>query len=162
MAGEMTHQERVDRIIMLKALSDTFKDMFEKERKAYTDEELERTAMPRGDESELGNIVAAYSKAETVTEFEVVDPELLAEDLKADEDAREWFRATWWPAHKAQFAREWFEESGAVLEGCELRTQRTRKEFKYFTVRPTSESKQAVRDWVTSGTKGILGDGDDD
>jgi len=156
----MEHQEMVDRLIVLKAMSDHFKDMFDKERKAYTDAELERTKMPRGDESELGSIYASFFQATqgaTRVEFVVDDESLLMADK--DEDAMEWFKTTWWPEHKAQFAEDWFYESGAVMDGCgtvETHEPDTPKTFRFFNVKPSDDTKKRVAEVLGASMDRLL------
>lgn len=166
---ELSHQDKVDRLIVLKAMSDYFKDMFDNERKEYTDAELERTKMPRGDESEYGTIYASFFKAEegaTTIELVVEDEALLMADK--DEDAMEWFKTTWWPEHKGQFAEDWFAESGAVLDGCTVVTTHEPdipKTFRYFNVKANENTKKKVVDaldaptrWLLPGSKDGLGE----
>lgn len=160
----MEHQDVVDRLIMLKAVSDYFGKLYEEERKAYTEAELDRTRMPRGDESSFGTIVANYTKPEkgaVVIDFVVENQDMLMADR--DEDAMDWFRDAWWPAHKADFARDWFYESGAVLDGCatvQSKEPDKAKEFKYFTVRLTKDTKELVSDALRGDVERLLPGGD--
>lgn len=158
---ELTHQEVVDRLIVLKGVRDYFDEIYESERKAYTDAELERTSLPRGDESALGSIVASFTKpvkGATVVEFVVEDEAALMADR--DEDAMEYFKTTWWPAHKAAFAEDWFYESGAVLDGCAtLQTHEpdVPKTFRFFMVKPSEESRDLVSDALKTNVEWLLG-----
>lgn len=160
----MEHQDVVDKLVMLKAVRDYVDDAYEEARKAYTRGELERTRMPRGDESPYGTIQANFSKPsddEIVREFVVTDSQALLDDTS--EDFKEWVEKEWWPTVAAQAAEAYFNEVGELLDGCELMetlVEGSPKTFRYFKVVPTKQAKEHVAE-LLAPIAGLIGGSDE-
>lgn len=157
---ENTHQELVDRVIALKAMSDVFDDAFEKAKREYTEQELERSPFPKGDGSVYGEISGCFAKAsdEEVEQMFVVDD---LEALKADnsEDFAD-FLATWIVNNLPRAAEDYFFAVGEVLDGCRIETIVTPaqpRKFRYMRVVPTKGTKEAVKNLINTNLAGLLG-----
>ena len=157
----MEHQDMVDRLVMLKAVRDVLDDAYEAARKEYTDKELERTDLPRGDASQFGEIQGVIGKAtkETVEHrFCVSDEEALRGDTS--EDFAEWLVNTWLVRNLPHAAEDYFAEVGELLDGCEIVSETTPaqpRKFKYMKVLPTRVAKDSVRDMLSPQLAGLLG-----
>lgn len=156
----MEHQEMVDRLVMLKAVRDVLDDAYEAARKEYTDEELSRTSLPRGDASQYGEIQGYMSKAtDEVVEhrFSVFDEEALRHDTS--EDFAAWL-PKWIVDNLPKAAEDYFAEVGELLDGCEIvsiTTPAQPRKFKYMKVLPTKAAKASVRDMLSPQLAGLLG-----
>lgn len=157
--GEMTHQEMVDRLVFLKAMRDTWDEAYESARAEYTETELERTDMPKGDSSQYGEVTGVIGKPtpdETVMEFVVDDFEALKADTSED-FADNLMR--WVIEDLPRYAERHFDETGELLDGCKV-VPRTipgqPKSFKYFKVVPSKQAKEEVRSMLAPQLAGLL------
>lgn len=157
----MEHQDMVDRLIMLKAVRDMFDEAYEAARKEYTDGELERTMMPKGDSSQWGEIIGVIGKGkpdETVMEFVVDDFEALKADTSED-FADNLMR--WVVEDLPRYAERHFDETGELLDGCKVVPRTipgTPKEFRYFKVAPSSSAYGEVRATLAPQFAGLIGE----
>lgn len=157
--GELSHQDVVDRLVMLKAYRDAFDNAYEAARSAYTEEELARSPFPKGDGSLYGEVTGYFSKEvkEKVEQrFEVTDMDALLADTS--EDFSEWL-TNWVRRHIGEAAEEYFHDVGELLDGCELVTDVTPaqpRKFRYMVVKPSETARQAVAEQLGPQFAGLL------
>lgn len=114
---------KLDELVELKVLNDALTREY-KERLAAWNAEVELTnPASTGEMSSYCKVERRFSKAkppETVTEFRVADRDALMAD--GSEDFAE-FLMEWVGRHMEEAAKEYFEEVGELLDGCELVTE---------------------------------------
>lgn len=113
----------LDELVELKVLSDALTREY-KDRLAEWNDEVEATnPASTGEMSSYCKVERRFSKAkppETVTEFRVTDEDALLAD--GSEDFAE-FLGRWVKAHIGDAAKDYFDEVGELLDGCEMVTE---------------------------------------
>lgn len=159
---KVTSEERQDLVnhaILLKVMSDYYLDAYKAMLAEYAAVAYETSKMPKGDASDIGEITVVYNKPtddEIVPAFRVVDLDALKADT--DEDFAEYI-VTWLGGHMPMIAEDFFNEVGAIPDGCEVTEQVVPgkpKSVKYFKAVPDKGFRKAATEALAAQTAMML------